>query len=327
MRTFWFFCNFIVDDVWSGGTAEEATKSGYLLMSECIKQGLYHPNCKDSHTTYFGDLLDEEEEEENDLEQTEVTPNDERAFTPEEQKLSEQLYEAEQRENYCERQAERFERLSEYSLDEGNIKEYLARKRNWTEKLAQSHDTVESIKEQITLNEEKQLKKQPKHKGKKPSVIGAMIGQENISDVVQRLSFDMENSEENEEKTVANSAGSGIIYTKRMFTIYNAFAKATTSDELVDAVINNHKALADFTPETMKKMLTELGYDVRPLGSKSSLKGIPFEEGGGYRVSFGGDGYFQYHPKTNSHHDSKAYWRVSNGRRGDNRYDLEGNEF
>ena len=196
----------IVDDVWSGGTPEEATKSGYLLMSECIAQGLYHPNCRDSHTTYFGDVFDEDEDE-----QTEVTPNDEGAFTPEEQKLNEQLYEAEQRENYCDRQVQRFERLSEYSLDEGNIREYRARKRDWTEKLAQSHDTVESIKEQITLNEEKQLQKRLKHKGKKPSVIGAMIGKNVMSDAVQRLSFDTENPRENEEKTVANSAKSGII--------------------------------------------------------------------------------------------------------------------
>ena len=197
----------IVDDVWSGGTPEEATKSGYLLMSECIAQGLYHPNCRDSHTTYFEDILDEEDNGE----QAEIIQNDESAITPKEQKLNEQLYEAEQRENYCDRQVQRFERLSEYSLDEGNIKEYRARKRDWTEKLAQSHDTVESIKKQITLNEEKQLQKRLKHKGKKPSVIGAMIGQENISDIVQRLSLDVENPRENEEKTVANSAESGII--------------------------------------------------------------------------------------------------------------------
>lgn len=198
----------IVDDVWSGGTPEEATKSGYLLMSECIAQGLYHPNCRDSHTTYFGDILDEEDNGE----QAEIIQNDESTFTPEEQKLNEQLYEAEQRENYCNRQVQRFERLSEYSLDEGNIREYRARERDWTEKLAQSRDTVESIKEQITLNEEKQLQKQPKHKGKKPSVIGAMIGKNVMSDAVQRLSFDTENPRENEEKTVANSQESQVSY-------------------------------------------------------------------------------------------------------------------
>lgn len=193
----------IVDDVWSGGTAEEATKSGYLLMSECISQGLYHPNCRDSHTTYFGDILDEDEDEED--------TQEEQTFTPEEQTLNEQLYEAEQRGNYCERQIQRFERLSEYSLDEGNIKEYRARKRDWTEKLTQSRETAGRIKEQITLNEEKQLHKRPKHKGKKPSAVGAMIARDVMSDAVQRLSFDVENPRENEEKTVANSAESGII--------------------------------------------------------------------------------------------------------------------
>ena len=129
----------------SEGKAEEAEKSGYLLMSDCIAQGLYHPNCKDSHTTYFGDILDEEEEE-NDLEQTEVTPNDEIAFTPEEQKLSEQLYEAEQRENYCERQAEKFERLSKYSLDKNNQRIYKARKSEWKEKLTEQKNIVHRLK-------------------------------------------------------------------------------------------------------------------------------------------------------------------------------------
>lgn len=39
-----------IDDVWSGGSRLDGS---YPLMSEAIKQGLYHPNCKDSHTTYF----------------------------------------------------------------------------------------------------------------------------------------------------------------------------------------------------------------------------------------------------------------------------------
>lgn len=47
----------------------------------------------------------------------------------------------------------------------------------------------------------------------------------------------------------------------------------------------------------MKFMLEKPGYEVKPLGSKSSLKGVPLEKGGGYRATFGGDGYFQYHPE------------------------------
>ncbi|MCR5016605.1 MAG: hypothetical protein K6A75_08545 [Ruminococcus sp.] len=74
----------------------------------------------------------------------------------------------------------------------------------------------------------------------------------------------------------------------------------------------------------MKDFLDANGYNTKPLGGKSSLKGIPFNEGGGYRTDFMGDGYFMYHPAKNSHHNG-AYWRASSGRKGDNRYDMEGN--
>lgn len=83
--------------------------------------------------------------------------------------------------------------------------------------------------------------------------------------------------------------------------------------------------LSEFTPSEMKKSLEDIGYAVKPLGGKSSLKNIPFEEGGGYRITFGGDGYFQYHPERNSHHD-KAYWKICNGKRGAKRYDMAGNQ-
>ncbi len=210
-----FVGKIIIDDVWSGGTAEEAAKIGYLLMSECIKQGLYHPNCKDSHTTYFGDLLDEEEDE-----QTDITPNDERAFTPEEQALSEQLYEAEQRENYCERQAEKFERLSKYSLDEDNRRVYRVRKSEWKEKLSITDKTVSEIKEKIYLNEEKQVPAKVRNTVQKRSAAAVMIGRGNVADVIQKLSFNTDNSEEKEEKRVANSVGSGIIKTDERFDLH-----------------------------------------------------------------------------------------------------------
>lgn len=40
----------LIDDVWSGGTPQDGS---YPLMSSAIAAGLYHPRCKDSHTTYF----------------------------------------------------------------------------------------------------------------------------------------------------------------------------------------------------------------------------------------------------------------------------------
>jgi hypothetical protein len=46
----------LVDDVWSGGTPDGI----HELMSEAIAAGLYHPNCRDVHSTYFGDEEDYE---------------------------------------------------------------------------------------------------------------------------------------------------------------------------------------------------------------------------------------------------------------------------
>ena len=46
----------LIDDVWSGGPksgSSPVTGVKYPLMSSAIKAGLYHPRCKDSHTTYF----------------------------------------------------------------------------------------------------------------------------------------------------------------------------------------------------------------------------------------------------------------------------------
>lgn len=170
----------IVDDVWSGGTAEEAEKSGYLLMSECIKQGLYHPNCQDSHTTYFGDVLNDEDEEETNEqseeqqeeqeEQEEEVPPDDTAqssvtetsqneyieqpesngqITPQQQRINEQLYDAEQQQNYCEYQANKYDRLSKYSLDEDNQRRYSARKSEWKKKLSEVKESIKNFKNTI----------------------------------------------------------------------------------------------------------------------------------------------------------------------------------
>lgn len=45
-----------VDDVYSGGTKEEAERLNLPLLSVAIAGGLFHPNCKHNQTTYFYDL-------------------------------------------------------------------------------------------------------------------------------------------------------------------------------------------------------------------------------------------------------------------------------
>ena len=103
----------LIDDVWSGGKASDGP---YPLMSVAIARGLYHPRCKDSHSTYFPDIS---------------TADD--TWTREELKSIEKSYKQEQDQQYAQRQADKFGRLAEYSLDQGNKKEYGRKEKEWCE--------------------------------------------------------------------------------------------------------------------------------------------------------------------------------------------------
>lgn len=84
------------------------------------------------------------------------------------------------------------------------------------------------------------------------------------------------------------------------------------------------KRLASFTPEKLKLAFEAEGMEVKPL-MKGNLKGIPFEEGGGFKVNFEDGGLIQYHPEEKSHHGG-AYYKISTGKGGKKRYELDGTE-
>lgn len=67
--------------------------------------------------------------------------------------------------------------------------------------------------------------------------------------------------------------------------------------------------------------LVSHGFDVNPLG-KGSLKGIPFNKGGGFRVNWGGDKVLTYHPAYRSHHGG-AYYKLSSGETGPIRIEIK----
>lgn len=105
------FCGkILIDDVWSGGV----TDGKHKLMSQAIAAGLYHPNCKDIHTTYFEGITKYGE-----------------PYTDTELKQIESDYNEGQKQKYAQRQAKRFDRLEKYSLDDDNKKMYAARKEQW----------------------------------------------------------------------------------------------------------------------------------------------------------------------------------------------------
>lgn len=101
----------LIDDVWSGGKSGDGP---YPLMSLAVKRGLYHPRCKDSHTTYFPGVSTAED-----------------TWTKDELKGIEQKYKQEQESQYAKRQADKYGRLAEHSLDPENKKSYKARKQSW----------------------------------------------------------------------------------------------------------------------------------------------------------------------------------------------------
>lgn len=115
----------IIDDVWSGGSKKDGD---YPLMSTAIAAGLYHPRCKDSHTTYFPGISTVDGK----YSKKEITDLEETA-------------KQESKQQYVKRQEKKFERLSKYSLDSDNQKMYAAKKQQKNTVVnTQKNDIIES---------------------------------------------------------------------------------------------------------------------------------------------------------------------------------------
>lgn len=124
----------MVDDVWSGGTRKEASETGYKLLSEAIAAGLYHPRCRDSHTTYFPGIS---------------TPPDGK-FTKKEIKEIEKKNKQEARQQYAERQEKKYKLLTDMALDGENEKKYKIKQKKW-------HRQGEVIKDSITVQDNRNV--------------------------------------------------------------------------------------------------------------------------------------------------------------------------
>lgn len=126
----------LIDDVWSGGRkdgVDPETGKRYPLMSKAIEAGLYHPRCKDSHTTYFPGIS---------------TADD--TWTKKELEAIGQNYAREQKKQYAKRQAEKYGRLAEHSLDEENQKRYVARREEWKKRFSNSEN--DSLDERLAAS-------------------------------------------------------------------------------------------------------------------------------------------------------------------------------
>lgn len=106
-----FVGKIMIDDVWSGGSSKDGK---YPLMSSAVAAGLFHPRCKDAHTTYFPGI-------------TTVDPK----YNKQEITDIEDTAKQEAKQQYAERQEKKFERMADYSLDPENQKQYGQMKNRW----------------------------------------------------------------------------------------------------------------------------------------------------------------------------------------------------
>ncbi len=110
-----------IDDVYSNGKKSDGN---YPLLSTAIKNGLFHPRCKDSTSTYYEEI-------------TTLEP-----VTPEEEAEMDRRERLEEKQQYAERQAQRFDRRAEYSLDKDNKRIAQTRADEW-------HDRANTLEEKV----------------------------------------------------------------------------------------------------------------------------------------------------------------------------------
>lgn len=104
-----------IDDVYGKGTKEESIKSKYPLLSEAIKGGAMHPNCKNGLSTYY-----------------EGISNPPKNPTKEEKEEMSRRYDLEQRQRECERNIRKYKRLEAGCIDADNMKKYTEKRMQWT---------------------------------------------------------------------------------------------------------------------------------------------------------------------------------------------------
>lgn len=137
-----------IDDVYSHGTKSDGD---YPLLSEAIKGGLFHPNCRDGTSTYYPELTEIEK------------------IYPHELTEMEQRETLEIKRDAARSQAEKFERMSENSLDAKNRRKYAARAKEWREREAEVNGQLKAMEEKSKPKLEQPKTQEHKPEQPKPS--------------------------------------------------------------------------------------------------------------------------------------------------------------
>ena len=136
----------LIDDVYSGGTAEDGD---YMLLSQAMAAGLFHPRCRHGLGTYYPELED--------INGYETTDNRLNEYDDEELNRA-----------HIENMVQRYRRLTFGSLDPYNIAKYQERLNEWEKRLnGFENNKVNAKNEQISVesvkNPDALFERIPKH--------------------------------------------------------------------------------------------------------------------------------------------------------------------
>ena len=127
-----------IDNVYGGGTAKESEATGYPLLSVAVEGGLYHPQCKDSCSTYY-EGINREPREITDTEKDEIL----------------RRYNLEQKQRYYERNYKRNMRLGNGCIWQENADVYFGRAREYKNRLIElcenNSDVLRLDKQRLSL--------------------------------------------------------------------------------------------------------------------------------------------------------------------------------
>ena len=127
------------DDVYGEVTpAERRGLRYYPLLSNAVKGGMFHPNCKNGLSTYYEGINQPPKEP-----------------TKEEVEEMTRRYNLEQRQRECERNIRKYKRLENGSLDADNIARYAEKRIQWTNEynnlIADNSDVLRNDKNRLKL--------------------------------------------------------------------------------------------------------------------------------------------------------------------------------
>ena len=237
-----------IDDVWSGGPKNgisPVTGVKYPLLSEAIKKGLYHPNCRDAHTTYFEGIS---------------TPPENSQYTADELDELAERYNNAQKQNYAQNEAERMERMSKFFLDKDNKRAYGARAEQWRGKAEELEKTVENSSESDIIKN-KDIQMNPNLGKKFSDIIEISAKNEKALDDIHSSLNDFVRKNKKEKATVLRLTDS------KQFSQIGEHSKVELNNELMyllkhspkDSLILTH-VHPDNTPFSGEDILKILDY-------------------------------------------------------------------